>query len=147
MNARLFQIEFFGGPQDGLSVRSSVFPNRNLLVPAGCSTSRVGQSCSAFTARRARYELAGSRLGVDAENGPVIRLKYDFVEVAWLQPESQAGRFAARLWKTLLLRRSGGWKRNFGEMVKAWMLAPIDYPFRINAEPSPAAPCEVRHSA
>ena len=98
METNRFQIEFFGGPEDGLRVPAVVFPGRTLLIPVGWSASGATNLTDSIplAARRAQYRFAFSRRGVDARNRPVICLRYQFVAVQAKQRHSQPRGFAAR---------------------------------------------------
>jgi hypothetical protein len=137
MDKGLFQIEFLGGPADGLCVRAGAVPRRTVLLPAGGATSRGPKSDGVSAARRALYKLAVGRYDLDAENGPIVRLRYEFIEVHSPERRSRIRQFAARLWIALSLRRCGGLTSNFQEKFRSWMLAPIDYPFRISPSARP----------
>jgi hypothetical protein len=149
MNAKRFQIDFFGGSEDGLCVRAIAFPGRTLLVPVGWSASRDATPADAnpLTVRLAQYELTLSRREVDAEDLPVECLRYEFVEIRSLQRLSRVHRFAARLGRIFARPRHKPSTMKLRERVAAWLLAPVNHPLQIAPPPSPTTLRQVQQSA
>jgi hypothetical protein len=139
MDALRFQIEFFGGPEDGLLVPAAVFPGQTVLVPVGWSASGGTNRADSIplSARRAQYKFVVSGRGVDELNQLVVSLRYEFVAVHpqqrhCRQRDWRPDRFAARLWRMFARRRDSGPAMSLRARFAAWMLAPIDYPLKVS---------------
>jgi hypothetical protein len=149
MNAKQFQLDFFGGPEDGLCVRAIAFPGRTLLVPVGWSESHDLNPADANhpAVRLAQYELTLSRRDVDAENLPIERLRYEFMGVRSQQRLPRLRRFAARLGQMFARPRHEQSTTKVRERIAAWFLAPVDYPLQASPATSPTTSRQVRQSA
>ena len=125
MNNNMYRIEFNGGPKDGLLLEVGFVPSRTLYAKAPAAQ-MAADSAERRHSRLAKYELARTRVGRDANGLPVVDVRYGFVG-AETRPHSLREQIVSRLSQVLPLP-SNRWMSNCRAKLAAWMLTPVDYP-------------------
>ncbi len=138
-NTPLFQVQLHGGPKDGLSAEVSSLPSRTVFMPSsgsGAINSSTGRLSTADV-RAAKYCLSRAHYNLAADRPPVLELHYEFWGVERCRRHSRLGRFTTRVVNSLGLSDLVSGKADFRGRLKGWMLEPINYPFKIEPQPSP----------
>ena len=125
------QVEFVGGPSDGLVLSDPHFrPRGKLQMPAMPAIAPRGHNewwelGHWFTT----YQLASRRFSLD-EGHPATCLRYDFL--GYEPVRTQIGRASRTRRAQPWLTGMGSWLAHIRHRISKWMLEPLDYPLRVS---------------
>jgi len=131
VNTSACQVEFVGGPSDGLVLNGPHFKAQDKLqIPAIPALVRRGQTDSRELVGHwsAAYLLASAHRIVEDRHSTIC-LRYDFLGYEPLQTQSEREPLSQQAPRWLV--GLSNWFAQIPSRFASWMLKPIDYPLRV----------------